>query len=68
MLNVRSISNNRFSKAAAIFVFAFIIGFLLSDTKMAGVASFADISIAGALGLPAATAVFTGSLIHSILL
>lgn len=68
MLNVRNISNNSISKAAAIFAFAFMTGFLLSDTKMAGVASFADISIAGALGLPAAAAVFTGSLIHSILL
>lgn len=67
MLNVRRISNNKASKAATVFVSAFTAGFLLSDIQMAGVASFADISIAGALGIPAVTAVFTGSLIHNIL-
>ncbi|MBQ9807631.1 MAG: SpoIIE family protein phosphatase [Ruminococcus sp.] len=42
-------------------------GFLLAGTSMAGVASFADISLAGGLSLPCSAAVLTGSLVHSIL-
>lgn len=57
------------SAAATIgaFAIAFGAGFILSGTDMAGVSSFADISIAGALTLPASTAVLTGSLLHCII-
>ena len=48
------------------FLAALAAGFVLSGTSMAGVASFADISLAGAVGLPASAAIFTGSLIRSI--
>ncbi len=48
------------------FAIALGAGFILSGTNMAGVSSFADISIAGALSLPASSAVLTGSLLHCI--
>lgn len=48
------------------FAIAFGAGFILSGTDMAGVSSFADIAIAGALKLPASSAVLTGSLLHCI--
>lgn len=49
------------------FLLSAAAGFWLSGTDMAGVASFADISLAGGLGLPNAAAVLTGSLVHCIL-
>lgn len=49
------------------FAIALGAGFILSGTNMAGVASFADISVAGALTLPASSAVLTGSLLHCII-
>ena len=48
------------------FLLALAAGFFLSDTRLAGVASFADISLAGGLSLPYSAAVLTGSLVHSI--
>ena len=66
MLKLSEISRNSITKSVIVFTASFMTGFLLADTKIAGVASFVDISAAGALGLPAATAVFTGSIIHSI--
>lgn len=48
------------------FAAALAVGFVLAESSMAGVASFADIAISGAVGLPAASAIFTGSLIRSI--
>ena len=68
MLKVSRISKNSITGSVIMFTASFMAGFLLADTKIAGVASFADISVAGALGLPAATAVFTGRIIHSILM
>ena len=49
------------------FLLAIAAGFFLSDSRLAGVTSFADISLAGGLRLPYSAAVLTGSLIHSIL-
>lgn len=46
------------------FISAAGAGFLLSGTDMAGVASFADISIAGALPLPMAGAVLAGEFLQ----
>lgn len=48
------------------FAAALAVGFALADSSMAGVASFADIAIAGAVELSASAAIFTGSLIHGI--
>lgn len=42
-------------------------GFVFSGTALAGAASFADISLAGALGLPYAAAVLTGGIIRGVL-
>ena len=49
------------------FISALGAGFLLSGTDMAGVASFADISIAGALPLPLSATVLAGSFLHCII-
>lgn len=48
------------------FMSAMGAGFLLSGTDMAGVASFADISLTGALSLPLSAAVLSGSFLHCI--
>ncbi|MCM1314619.1 MAG: SpoIIE family protein phosphatase [Alistipes senegalensis] len=57
-------------KKSAVSFWAFIAsmgaGYMLSGTDMAGISSFADISIAGAVPLPMSTAVLTGSFLHSI--
>lgn len=45
---------------------SFVVGFVFSGTDMAGVASFADISVAGALPLPTSSAVLVGSLLRCI--
>ncbi len=48
------------------FIIAMGAGYMLSGTDMAGIASFADISITGAVPLPVAPAVLAGSFLHSI--
>lgn len=55
------------AEAIGSFILAIAAGYMLSETQLAGVSSFADISLAGALGLPASSAVLTGSLLHSII-
>lgn len=70
MVRVISLKNIKDSPAvgtAAAFFASLGTGFMLSGTTMVGVASFADISIAGALSLPASAAVLTGSMIHSFI-
>lgn len=64
--------NKKFYKNHAVntlgmFLTAFGAGFLLSGTDMAGVVSFSDISLAGALSLPASAAVLTGSFLRCII-
>lgn len=66
MLKLSEIQKNSIAGSVVMFTASFMTGFLLADTKIGGVASFADISAAGALGLPSATAILTGSIIHSI--
>lgn len=67
MLNIKKIVTWKYAGAAGAFAASLAAGFLLSGTSVAGVASFADISLAGAVGLPQAAAVFTGSVIRSII-
>lgn len=55
----------RFGGVSA-FAASFAAGAILSGTKMAGIASFADISLAGAAGLPYAALVFAGAMVRSI--
>ena len=45
---------------------SFIGGFVFAETSLAGITSFADISLAGALDLPFAAAVLAGSIIRGI--
>ena len=65
---IRNIKNTLYAAAAPIsgFFLALMAGFFLSDTRLAGVTSFADISLAGGVGLPYSAAVLTGSLVHCI--
>lgn len=53
--------------AAAGLIFSFAGGFVFSGTTIAGVASFADIALAGALSLPFSIAVFMGAVIRCVL-
>lgn len=66
MYKVKEFSEKAYLGTMGGFLAALAAGFVLSGTSMAGVASFADISLAGAVGLPASAAIFTGSLIRSI--
>lgn len=49
------------------FILSLAGGFLLAGTSIAGTASFANISLAGALSLPSSAAVLAGSIIRYIL-
>lgn len=66
MKKKKKIHRKKSATALWAFVSALVSGYILSGTNMAGVASFADISIAGAVSLPTATAVLTGSFFHCI--
>ena len=67
MINLKKITSWKYFGTAAAFSVSFAVGFFMSDAKIAGIASFADISAAGAVGLAPSAAVFTGSLVRSIL-
>lgn len=67
MINTLNNGERTAAESAVGFVLALTSGFILSETQLAGVASFTDISLAGALSLPYSAAVLTGSLVHSIL-
>jgi stage II sporulation protein E len=67
MIKIKNIISWKYFYNAAAFSASFAAGFFMSDAKIAGVASFADISAAGAVGLTSSAAVFTGSLVRSIL-
>lgn len=67
MINLKKITSWKYFGTAAAFSVSFAVGFFMSDAKIAGIASFADISAAGAVGLVPSAAVFTGSLVRSIL-
>lgn len=66
MTNSRVLSGRTLSGAAA-FLIAASAGFALTDTKIAGAASFTDIAIAGAFELSMSAAVLTGALVRSII-
>ena len=66
MLRIKEMKAWRYAGPAAAYASAAAAGFLLAGTSVAGVASFADISLSGALGLPCSAAVFAGSLVRSI--
>lgn len=61
----KQIIHSSMLSAAGILLSA-VFGYLLSGTKVAGIASFADISLCGGLSLPHSAAVLTGSLINCI--
>lgn len=67
MKNNRKLYKNNSALRLWAFISAMGAGFLLSGTDMAGVSSFADISIAGAVTLPISAGVLTGSFMHCII-
>ena len=67
MIKLKKIISWKYFGTAAAFSASFAVGFFMSDAKIAGVASFADISASGAVGLTPSAALFTGSLVRSIL-
>ena len=67
MLKIKDITTWKYAGAASAFAAAAAAGFLLTGTRVAGVVSFADISISGAVGLPYSAAVFAGSMVRSII-
>lgn len=67
MLKTGTASKAGTVRQAAAFFLSLAGGFLLSGTNIAGAASFANISLAGALGLPSSAAVLVGSILRYIL-
>ncbi|SHM82051.1 Stage II sporulation protein E (SpoIIE) [Ruminococcus flavefaciens] len=67
MMNIKILREWQYSSFAFSFAACGLAGFLLSGARVGGVASFADISVAGAVGLPCSAAVFTGSMVRSII-
>ena len=66
MLKFKSLRENPSAAMFVGFMGALGAGLLLSGTEIAGVSSFADISLSGALPLPFSAAVLVGSLVRSI--
>ena len=67
MINIKKLREWQYSSFAFFFAVCAAAGFVLSGAKVGGVASFADISAAGAVGLPYSAAVFTGSMVRCII-
>ena len=67
MIRIKRIISWKYFGTSAGFALSLGAGFMLSDAKVAGVAAFSDISLAGAMELVPSSAVFTGSLLRSIL-
>lgn len=59
--------HNQFIKTVAGLFLSFAGGFVFSGSNIAGIASFADISLAGALNLPCAAAVLIGGIVRCVL-
>ncbi|MBR4628166.1 MAG: SpoIIE family protein phosphatase [Ruminococcus sp.] len=66
MIKTGQLTDSSAAEVIGGFILSLLAGYMLSDSTLAGAASFADISLAGALSLPFTPAVLTGSLIHSI--
>lgn len=66
MLKTRTAAKTGTIGQAGMFIISMIGGFLFAGTNIAGAASFANISLAGALSLPSAAAVLAGSILRYI--
>ncbi len=67
MIRIKGMRLSRASEAAAGFIVSLAAGALLSGTGIAGVASFADISLSGALPMPYSSAVLVGEIASCVL-
>lgn len=66
MLKTEKAENSGVVWSAGAVLLSLASGFLLSGSSIAGVASFANISLAGAVSLPSSAAVLTGSILRYI--
>ncbi|MCM1132294.1 MAG: SpoIIE family protein phosphatase [Ruminococcus flavefaciens] len=66
MAKTQKIGHNQFIKSALGLLFSFAGGFVFSGSNIAGIASFADISLAGAVNLPCAVAVLIGGIVRCV--
>lgn len=64
--NVTKIIKSPAAASAGAFLLSLAAGWLLSGTNITGAVSFADVSLTGGLNLPYSAAVFTSSLVRSI--
>ena len=67
MLKIKDLIVVKYATQVSSFAAAAATGFFLTGTRVAGISSFADTSLSGAVDLPYSAAVFTGSLIRSII-
>ena len=65
--NLKKLTESPTAVKAGAFLLCLGAGMLLSGTGIAGAAIFADVSLAGGLNLPFSAAVFTGSLVRSVI-
>ncbi|MDE6776240.1 MAG: hypothetical protein K2J37_08140, partial [Ruminococcus sp.] len=63
---IKKILRNKAASAIFGLLFSFAGGFAFSGTTIAGIASFADISLAGAVSFPYSAAVFIGAIVRCI--
>lgn len=63
---IKKILRNKTVAAAFGLLFSFAGGFAFSGTTIAGIASFADISLSGAVSFPYSAAVFIGAIVRCI--
>lgn len=64
---MKKIADSKIFGRAAGLALSFAGGFMLSGTTIAGIASFADISLTGAVSLSNAAAAFSGALVRCVL-
>ena len=67
MVKIKNIGTNKIARGILGIVLSLTGGFVFSGSSIAGISSFADISLAGALGLPYAPAVLIGAMIRCVL-
>lgn len=67
MVKIKNIGTNKTARTMLGILLSLTGGFVFSGSSIAGVSSFADISLAGSLGLPYAPAVLIGAMIRCVL-
>lgn len=66
MLELKKISDNKIVSSVSGLALSFVAGFVFSGGSIAGAATFADISLVGALNLPCAIVAYIGALVRCV--